>query len=130
MREIKFKYLANVEGVDGEIDWGEKVMTLDEIGWGEWEDYLSACFTSYPDNIYKLQNTGLKDKNGVDIYEGDLVQWDEGLHFYGKQGLEEVKWEGGYWSIMSVDKEDFWVVFCEDECKVIGNIYQNKDLLS
>ena len=66
--------------------------------------------------------TSLTDKNGKKIFEGDIVKnsRDVGLLYYKeKNSAFTVKgWEYGYW--LWHDKEDI---------EVIGNIYDNKDLL-
>ena len=79
--------------------------------------------TWFDDNFFKLmQYTGLKDKNGKEIYEGDIIEFTVGKF------KAEVMWnDKGFWGI----KCD---VFCNDtlyfpETKVIGNIYENPELL-
>jgi uncharacterized phage protein (TIGR01671 family) len=139
MRTIKFKYLANYKDSDGVIHWHKEVFTLPQIEQGFWQGGLDACFTSNPENTYKLQYTGLHDKNGKEIYENDIVkmQVDEyrktytecrvGWHIDGYKcfyGLDnEKKWDNGIpyedWS----DDVD-WV-----NCIVIGNIYENPELI-
>lgn len=75
-------------------------------------------------NFELMQSTGLKDNKGVDIYEGDIIKnpYDEiytvkrfDAAFY----LEE-KYNGGF---------DYHELHFEDNKKVIGNIYENPELL-
>lgn len=65
------------------------------------------------------QFTGLTDKNGKKIFEGDIVEWDEAE--WGEEHRELVEWD---YSLFSMRKND-WQHFCE----VIGNIHDNPELL-
>ena len=103
------------------------------------EDWVCADTTcgqiNYRDNKLKdielMQCTGLKDKNGKLIYEGDiLIQKEEN----GGPTKKLVIWEkdGGYLGLKDLKKSFFGVVTFHRfgyTYQVIGNIYENSELL-
>ena len=145
MREIKFrawdrvtKYMAEVTGLKtGYIDGSIGIWYINREG----EENLCKPKKSY---IELLQYTGLKDKNGIEIYEGDIVRFDEELSVirydedaarfvlddYGIRGcLMEYGWDesaGGFGIVDTNGFDDFNDI---SEIEVIGNIYENPELL-
>lgn len=65
------------------------------------------------------QFTGLTDKNGKNIFEGDILKWDD--IEWGSEHLEVVEWN---YSLFSIRKDD-WNEWCE----VVGNIHDNPELI-
>lgn len=92
-------------------------------------------------NLVPLQFTGLLDKNGKEIYEGDIVKFIAFDPEHDKEVLAVVKWQS-HWG-MSRDSEmaGFMAVSVKDkdvaygfggignELEIIGNIYENPELL-
>lgn len=78
------------------------------------------------DDKYLMQSTGLKDKNGQEIFEGDILGTKDGL----LNGVVEYRSNLGMWTNSLISYNNF-----ERLCNVagnreiIGNIYENPELL-
>lgn len=70
------------------------------------------------------QYTGLKDKNGKEIYEGDILQIDDHI-----VGDFEVVWHKLGWKIKRAIGYESLSVHKSEDCTVIGNIHENPELL-
>jgi uncharacterized phage protein (TIGR01671 family) len=85
-------------------------------------------------SIELMQFTGLKDKNGVEIYEGDIVKCKL---FYTYLPVKEENFVVEYGRFLRDNKNAGFYPFHRTingyeiiESEVIGNIYENKDLLN
>ena len=118
MGEIKFrgKSLDNGEWVVGDLTRYSNVQSIIVVDFIEGEEpwVFSETVGQY---------TGLKDKNGKEIYEGDVVWCRAGEHSsgvweYEKRFVVEYGWSQSMWEMSMCD-----------EIEVIGNIYDNPELL-
>lgn len=83
-------------------------------------------------NIKLMQSTGLTDKDGKEIFEGDVL-CDGGFEQEDEFVYVTVSYKDGMWICYQITNDDFGYggalnEFAEDYF-VIGNIYQNKELL-
>lgn len=67
------------------------------------------------------QYTGLKDKNGKEIYDGDIID------FFGEK-YPVIYRAGGFWAEYSKTQKDHLFLYAIDS-EVIGNIHENPELL-
>ena len=77
------------------------------------------------DSIVLMQYTGLKDKHGKEIYEGDIVVLLE----YGKATVEFADAKFMVTSILDKGEYLFDMFEVDEACEVIGDIYENPELL-
>ena len=124
MKEIKYRAWLK-----------EKEMLVEVLGISFEEKYVRLPIESEPsdeywwyetawgfDEVELMQFTGLEDKNGVEIYEGDIL-----INRH-EEDTGEVVFEDGsfFW-----ETETFTQLLGEinDEIEVIGNIYENHELI-
>jgi len=116
----------------------------------EWEDlienkgYVYDFLNNITENLVPLEYTGLKDRNGKEIYEGDILKSEIIMDsFFGLEVKRTgvVEWDDSGASFNAKDLKDehrFWRLFngysdgkmMTDETEIIGNIYENSNLLN
>lgn len=121
MREIKFRA------------WNKKnaimVPVLELTLGADW--IVNEKFSCFDGETILMQYTGLKDKNGKEIWEGDIVRCTDK---YEKEYYYKVSWVNhmaGFFYTDDTCKEDEWMehVGLYEYEEVIGNIYENSELL-
>jgi uncharacterized phage protein (TIGR01671 family) len=145
MREIKFRAWGRTPESDEPVmtkpfDFKKYVMYHEEA--------QSNLLPTVGEDVVYMQFTGLEDKNGVEIYEGDILHeyeevvdpWrDDDSKDYTQDQLHEVRYLTGnkYDGFRCVSQpteyyagDNYYVTWIKPKTmEVIGNIYENKELL-
>jgi uncharacterized phage protein (TIGR01671 family) len=138
MREIKFRAWNP--------NWDEMVYSTLETVFDKREFYsfgFEVGFSHYPEEGWIIaQYTGLKDKNGIEIYEGDIVNMHYFFENYDRETLGAFEDETEVVGVVRIDEMSVytdckegrfdWLNYLEEpteELEVIGNIYDNPELL-
>ena len=125
MREIKFR------GLDIMGNWYYGLLSNPKVNIGGAEkDHWYICnkvgmpfgYEIRPETIGQF--TGLKDRNGKEIYKGDIVELYKELHI--------IHWDehvaGFSWRTCTMDNYLMFRKFVAENCVFIGNIYENPEL--
>ena len=92
---------------------------------GEHWEFGETNFMNF-DEIVLMQSTGLKDKNGKEVFEGDILTSQN----YPAKGVVEFRTDSGMW--VNCLKEYGYFEYLGNVAssrKIIGNIYENRELL-
>jgi len=121
MREIRFrawdkidKKMHKVSMLNPTSEYGEKYSTV----YFEEKTNSNDGHRNYAE-IELMQYAGLKDKNGKEIYEGDIVKGTKG-----QKGKSEVSYKNCIWQPFG-----YLEIYDGKEFEIIGNIYENPELL-
>lgn len=118
-REIKFRAWNTYSLRDG-IE--KRLLRMIDFKLGDTDEDLIISSMSYIDDETIIRRyIGLNDKNGVEIFEGDIVSDD--------YWRSVVKWQHGEDDEARAYFSGFWIPREPDELEVIGNIYENPELL-
>lgn len=137
MREIKFRglsgnghwvygyYVYASQGVKHKLSTHSKHWIVCEaFGNGGYFNATSKVYIKHAETIGQF--TGLHDKNGKEVYEGDVIR--HGFNFFGigKVVFDEC---GFYFESLDSEIMNDGYIALNNECEVIGNIYENPELM-
>lgn len=137
MREIEFRMwskeyqeMYGVEVLRGMYQCMAElaIENVDEVKESRVEMPLTGIALPFQDDAVLMQYTGIKDKNGVKIFEGDIVKMLNGKIRIVAYYNEYVRF--GLFEKSDKNKYKLPIIITDlNTCEVIGNIYKNPELL-
>ena len=131
MREIKFRAchkklqkILEIDSIEMDIYKAGKISTLTGYDKDTWINNINI------EDIELLEYTGIKDVDGVEIYEGDIVEKEFMEPWIEEKLIGTVEMIEGHWSVVNDKKKIAEYLWDETDIDhVIGNIYENPNLL-
>lgn len=130
MREIKFrawhkdhKMMRMVVGLFWDAEQNERVELFDVHLSDENPMWCGL------EDIEIMQYTGLKDKNGKEIYEGDIIEVQFSEYWGGDKIMSEIFYENGCFLFHRMPQHNDLLMGVRNTCLILGNIYENSELL-
>ena len=125
MRELKFRAWIKDEDVPSGymFDGADNTFVNTRNGVYAIENYEGKIIRHKSGEYTLMQYTGLKDKNGKEIYEGDILDIGNNAVVEFFDGKFHPVYDGGKSEAMEDEFKSY-------KCEIIGNIYENKNLLN
>ena len=134
MREIKFRAWLEQDSKMIQLFGFRKRGRLYDLYINDSAFDLHDHIVEYEEYVTLMQSTGMKDKNGKEIYEGDIVNAIAGDEYGYETGIRIVVFSGidMGWSLPEEAGNGFglplnWGGY--ESLEVLGNIYENSELL-
>ena len=122
MREIKFRVKIKEDAKTWKayiIDFSNLKILIKVIASYDWISF---------DNVEVfLQYIGCKDKNGNEIYEGNIIKTYYSWMYNAIGVVEYVQADAGFYIVFNKNKRS---LIRGNQCEIIGNIYENPELLN
>lgn len=132
MRSIKFRAWDNENNQMLDV----QEINFEDCFYGGEMQIKTTMYNDYFDcrEMPLMQFTGLYDKNGKEIYEGDIVRIPNYYELYGTNAGEAYEVYFAYGGFRLKPKYNskargYWLED-DNEIEIIGNIYENKELLN
>jgi uncharacterized phage protein (TIGR01671 family) len=125
MREIKYKVWDGYEMRKvWKMIWSATDGLLSFLVKSKEADHYAGALSSNDSRCNLMQFTGLTDKNGVEIYEGDIIKWVQ----YNRKYIGKIYSNNIEFRVIT-KAVDYFLSGIQSDFEVIGNIYENPELL-